>query len=466
MSENEKFKLNSSTPLTHYPDLRKALGGRWPEQDTAILVIHGIGNQNPLETLDGFASQLVETYQDAGYDLEIQHLLAKKTASDSEVPWFDNFLRIYPKNAEDPHLDIYEYYWAHETEGQATIKDLNTWLNNVTKGARKFYRDNVNFAQTNNDRSIFIQDSAFKPFRYWFCVSFLPQLFVFLNWIIDFGVKLLTAIPIIGSFVSLFLQDKLNGTFDKIANVLNDIAIYNTTDAKSRFFKIRNCILDGAVQALKYLLEARAVTSEGTPAFTYGKILLAGHSLGSQVAFDAINRLNHLVNQGEINGYSGNGTCNSPADGRKISERFAGLVTFGSPLDKIAFFFREQVADKEYLRAQIINNFHGFKQRDWVNQSDYKFIVKPCEKRLFDDVTWHNYWDGHDYVSGSLDYYQGVKNINCQFKASRISFTHSRYWVCRDMFADIIQHFLAPPIKSAPDEPEQFVADGNQVIVA
>ncbi|WP_157433409.1 hypothetical protein [Adhaeribacter aquaticus] len=228
--------MNNSVLLTNYTNLEEAIGNRWIAENTAILVVHGIGNQNPLETLDGFTRGLAETYKAAGYNLAIEHHLARKSASDSSTPWFDNFLRLREEGTQGPHLDIYEYYWAHETEGQATLKDLNTWLNNVTRGARKFYKNNVVFANANEDQSIFIKDGKFNPVTYWFCVSFIPQLFLFLNWAIDALVKLFSAIPVIGPFVSLFFQGKLNGTLDKLSNILNDISIYNTTDAKSKFF--------------------------------------------------------------------------------------------------------------------------------------------------------------------------------------------------------------------------------------
>lgn len=442
MENHQKFAPNESIPLTAYSNLKEHFGGRWIQEDTAILVVHGIGSQNPLETLDSFARGLLETFLEAGYSLELEHLLARKQASNSQLPWFDNYISIRKKNGEGARLEIYEYYWAHETEGQASLHDLNTWLNGVTKGARHFYEDNVKFALHNQDKSIFITNGKFRPLPYWFCVSFVPQLIASANWVIDGAMRLVTAIPVLGPLLSLVVRGKMDGTLDKVSNILNDVSIYNTTDVKSRFFKIRNCILDGAVNALRYLLEAHPVAGENHSFFKYQNVLLVGHSLGSQIAFDAVNRINHLVNQGEIKGYNCQGKCDA-ADGEKaISERLNGLVTFGSPLDKIAFFFREQVPATEYLRCQLINNFHGFKQRDWVNLSPFKTLVRASEKRLFEHVPWRNYWDAKDYVSGSLDFYKGVVNINCAFPASRFSFTHSNYWSCTNMYGEIIEHFL------------------------
>ncbi|NEW61225.1 hypothetical protein GSY74_08010, partial [Sulfurovum sp. bin170] len=69
-----------------------------------------------------------------------------------------------------------------------------------------------------------------------------------------------------------------------------------------------------------------------------------------------------------------------------------------------------------------------------------------------------NYYDENDPVSGHLDYYDGVKNINCNFmrrveesKENKnllyylrhlYPFTHGRYWEDSRMYADIIIQYL------------------------
>jgi hypothetical protein len=203
-----------------------------------------------------------------------------------------------------------------------------------------------------------------------------------------------------------------------------------------------------------------------------------------------------------------------------------GLITFGSPLDKMAFFFREQTKKEQYLRSQIIKHFHGFKQRPWSEQQTdgaKRLVATPqLFSRLFDDIRWRNYHDRGDLVSGSLDYYEKVANVDCRFQPSlslgefwtvlslcgviaalvvgwmtriwdprkwialflngtgaelaerlrRLSaadvwllvfcllllagaaavplmafaarFTHSNYWNCRRMFADIVNQFILP----------------------
>ena len=192
---------------------------------------------------------------------------------------------------------------------------------------------------------------------------------------------------------------------------------------------MRKAILDGAVNALRYLLEPAKATGPYRPEdWRYDRVILAGHSLGSQISFDAINRLNHLVHQGELRGcdnegYFTDGTARLKLQNMKqISDMLCGLVTFGSPLDKMAFFFREQTEKDEYLRRQLIEHFHGFKQRPWSERETdpSKRLVAPPQlfSRLFDDIRWRNYYDRGDLVSGALDYYQKVVNVDCRFKPS------------------------------------------------
>ena len=137
-----------------------------------------------------------------------------------------------------------------------------------------------------------------------------------------------------------------------------------------------------------------------------------------------------------------------------------GLLTFGSPLDKIAFFRREHVQRETILMLHIINDYHSFRQRDWYNidELQHEIPVTKTIDRLFENIPWRNYFDKRDYVSGPLDFYDDVINVDCDYankiikkkdggktkemKSSFFSFTHSWYWDNPGMFKDIIGNFL------------------------
>ena len=189
--------------------------------------------------------------------------------------------------------------------------------------------------------------------------------------------------------------------------------------------------------SLRYLLQA---SHDGT--LRYGKVVLAGHSLGSQIAFDAINRINLLINNRMIWGYDGSGRHLENGSEAHVSEILCGLMTFGSPLDKIAFFLREHVPDDAYIRLQLLNNYHGFKQRNWDGPANIRYKIPSPFSREFDGIRWCNYYDKYDYVSGGLDYYGPLTNINCGFRGNIFSFTHSSYWKSRAVFADFLNRMV------------------------
>jgi hypothetical protein len=94
--------------------------------------------------------------------------------------------------------------------------------------------------------------------------------------------------------------------------------------------------------------------------FLYEKIAVVGHSLGSVIAYDT---LNGLLNAEKL----------SLTD-LKIAERTCLLETFGSPLDKIAFFFSYQGTGTSHIREQLaevvqplISSYEEFRKFPWIN---------------------------------------------------------------------------------------------------
>lgn len=422
--------------LNPHPDI----GSAWVKKNTAILVCHGIGHQQPLETLDIFAKNLAETFRDlGGIHIEMEQHISPKT-NDTEK-WFDNYIRLRNPESDD-YIDIYEYYWAHRTEDKATLPDIHKWIRKMVRGARKFYHRNAAIGKTYNDQSVlFKQNGELNVTYYKVILGILSRLVPFVTLSTGVIFDVLSRLPMLSELVRSLKRGLVDSAIGTATNVISDVTIYNTSDAKSKFYWVRKKILGGCVNALRHLIEA-----DDKGHIPYPQVIIAGHSLGSQIAFDCMNRLNILVNLGMIKGYDKKGFYLIPGKGRRhISDILNGFVTFGSPLDKIAFFLREHIPEEEYIRMQILYNYHGFKQRDWINGLIRKdqFVIKPPFQRLLDDVQWRNYCDPRDYVSGALDYYRNLTNINCAFKSDWWSFTHSRYWSHQPMYADMIKHLLS-----------------------
>jgi hypothetical protein len=264
---------------------------------------------------------------------------------------------------------------------------------------------------------------------------------------------LLSMIPLLGRWASSLLKSYSQTYIRKFTNVLGDVVVYNVIDPKSKFFDIRKKIQEGAIKALCYLIERTHNEKEKAPdeqRLYYDAVLVAGHSLGSQVAYDAVNQLNLLINQCQVSHYNHDGKCTLKSrTGRQIADQLKGFITFGSPLDKIVFFLRENVPDQEYIRQQVLRQFHCFKIRDFDfmnnEHSNAAFVpIVGSVQRYLDQIEWRNYFDNTDYVSGGLDYFDSVTNVDCQFKAGMFGFTHSDYWSCDAFYKDIFIHFLNP----------------------
>jgi len=112
----------------------------------AILVIHGIGQQNPFETLDQFGRGLFEYLGRNEHRLE-HHIIDRQ--NNKEDKWIDSFVRISPANtseASEALVDIYEYYWANLTEKQITTGEIGDWIDDAIKGGMKALADRPDLA--------------------------------------------------------------------------------------------------------------------------------------------------------------------------------------------------------------------------------------------------------------------------------------------------------------------------------
>jgi len=157
-----------------------------------------------------------------------------------------------------------------------------------------------------------------------------------------------------------------------------DVAAYISPFKDSKFDSIRTEIQAIGLNVARVIYGFDAVA--GVP--HYRRIVVAGHSLGSVLAYDTLNAIL-------------NTDLTSPAPGsRKTVERTTHLITFGSPLDKTAFLFRNQsnhIADP--IREQMAAGFQPL-----IRSYD------PFRKRL----KWINLWSKMDIISGELNYYDVV----------------------------------------------------------
>jgi hypothetical protein len=142
---------------------------------------------------------------------------------------------------------------------------------------------------------------------------------------------------------------------------VGDSAIYIWSHVVNRFYETRQTIRDDSFAT------AGAIYAHGG----YSRHVLVGHSLGSVIAFDTLNR---LLTDDALNG----GTL-------AVGRRTRLLLTFGSILDKTAFLFRTQTG-----REDIREALAGAAQ---------PLISDP------DRPAWVNVFSRHDLFGGRLDYF-------------------------------------------------------------
>ena len=203
-----------------------------------------------------------------------------------------------------------------------------------------------------------------------------------------------------------------------LADIMGDVTLYCSMDKKSEYYAVRKSILNGAVEKAGELIDREE----------YSEIYLIGHSLGSVIAYDTLDRLNKEMN---VN-----------AGFRKKAEKIKGFVTFGCPLDKIAFFFDEKISRlKQPVRYAITSQLHGFKRKNFD-----AVVLETQLQQYFENILWLNFWTKPDPVCGHLDVYHGVENIEMDFSESgkNKNFSiksHSLYWQSEEMYKAIIDKF-------------------------
>jgi hypothetical protein len=230
---------------------------------------------------------------------------------------------------------------------------------------------------------------------------------------------------------------------------IGDVALYVTADQTSTFYRTRSEILEKGTQKLRYLLK------------NYKRVALAGHSLGSVIAYDTINRLrmetqmtsrskNKLSTRyilaaleqisqlpdGKLKGdltetvirlqeslKESAGDYTTPLTSKEFN-RLKFFITFGSPLDKVWYFFRQKVKTNEKVRAHILHELHGFRRIPDLLTSDTTIRDKSSPPK--DEVKWLNFHSLMDPISAKLSFYARVDNRRLQYWRPGLS--HVSYW--------------------------------------
>ena len=225
-----------------------------------------------------------------------------------------------------------------------------------------------------------------------------------------------------------------------LISYVGDIAVYVNANELSSSFKSRQQILDECCQALSQILRQRVNPQDSNSPYVYDRVLIAGHSLGSVIAYDTINQ---LLNRAR---------SSSPASLTDIQpedlDKLKGMATFGCPLNKIFYFFRERTQPSQRLRRQIVDLLHGFRvvsslltyppsaaapAGSMQKNPDPRWAL--AEQQLNSDFRWINAYALADPVSGRLSFYDLESADNQKlFWYWKFGLAHLSYWTDENFY--------------------------------
>jgi len=193
-----------------------------------------------------------------------------------------------------------------------------------------------------------------------------------------------------GPTLRLLVWFSLFGVSVLLRNLLvqyfGDVAAYVSAHTLDRFADIRAGIQDATETILRGIYHAR---KDGH--LLYDGVAVVGHSLGSVVAYDA---LNHVLSDDQAEKKADNRAAKRAPDAATIRhcvdvrERTRLLLTFGSPLDKTAYIFRGQNQSLSVVREALANAVQPL-------------ILAPS----FRTFPWVNVYSSRDIIGGRLDLY-------------------------------------------------------------
>jgi hypothetical protein len=191
-----------------------------------------------------------------------------------------------------------------------------------------------------------------------------------------------------------------------VRSYVGDIALYVKGPADSPFARTRARLQAALVARLRTLVAADRYEP-------YDAVLLVGHSLGSVLALDALDILAAEARAERAD-----------SGGVAALQRLRGLFTFGSPLDKVAYFFRERIGDEEAVRAELAAFWRGTRrQREPRDPGPY--ALEPTAP----SYPWLRWWHLHaprDPISDALWLYR----VDARHVLAGGSWwgAHARYW--------------------------------------
>ena len=405
----------------------------------AVVVVHGMGNQFPMDTLRSF----VESMQPKD---TVLYSSPNRITSDREV----RRLSI----SRQP-LDYFEYYWAHHME-EPGIGEILLWSFKLlfVKKPSVSLKKHIAFV-----RFVVIVlpllMAGIAVSGYWLLEDYISGILE----ISVYGLSVLVALRFIWALVSASI-------IGAIQSSVGDVIKYTIPSPKN--IAVREKIRKNGIELLRNLNDAKS--NDGISA-KYDKIILVGHSLGSIVAYDILSNLfaeyNDVykyvpssVNQDAL-GVLRNSYNNPDHRKNKYQDnqdalfneyktignqwRIHHFITMGSPLTHASMLLNKKPEDFERKKNQ--REFPtsppqlDHRDRHFAFKHALKSITGKIEEiqmlhhaAYFAVTQWTNIYYTNDWIGGAmaLEFGKGIQDIELTAKSKwlrRIPMsTHTKYW--------------------------------------
>lgn len=396
----------------------------------AFLVCHGMGQQVPFETLDCVVKAICDAHRENGGTATITGRLVKTDDKTDLIPRVELLLHS-EEGFPDKKVHLYEAYWAPLTEGEITYRQTAAFILHAgVTGLMASVKGRFDRWIFNGMKWLPVVGSTFGTLLLMLVV--LAPLLLLTGttaWVVYLaktvfgagGVDISDMLSHLSALVGIGILWLLFRKFRQfVLQYMGDVAIYVSSNEVNRFWRIRKDIKDTGVQlaAIIYSMlgeqgiggapdtaQSHADGNAEQVQLAYRKVIIVGHSLGSVLAYDTLNESikNDQVDHGLL----------------QIVERTEALITLGSPLDKTAFLFRQN------LRNAVVREALAAAVQPLIQQ----YVYRPR--------WWINIFNPHDIVAGSLEYYDDpgspaepkrVRNLEDKVWVTNPVRAHTGYW--------------------------------------
>jgi len=401
----------------------------------AVVMVHGMGNQFPMDTLRGFADALKP-------EGEIEYSSPNRITDDTETR------RLSFRHEK---YDFFEYYWAPYVE-EPGITETMIWSFKLLffKKPSKSLSKHILFVR------LFIG----------FVILMLAAIGFGVYKIIELNnIKLLIA-TFIGTLIVLVLKagwELLSKTIaGAITKSVGDVVKYTVPSPDN--IASRDTIRKHGIELLKNLHEAK----NNNESFKYAKIMVVAHSLGTIVAYDILSSLFAEYNdkysnipdtiKQEMLEKVKNESVNPGENYQELQEelfdeyrnlgsewKVSHFITIGSPLTHAPMLvvrseeeFEKKKNQREYPTSPPVMDEHDknfafnqqFKRKD-KEPRDIKILHHAAH---FAETKWTNIYFKNDWIGGKLsdEFGKGIKDVPLKAKGSLVSWvpllSHTKYW--------------------------------------